>query len=221
MAPRGGQPGIGVDYRGGDVVDPTKNVEDLVKALEVALEKLRIADARRLDDLRSADIKRADDLRDADSKRLSELSGQKDRYDRQIFDIQTVQVKTTSDLISAQLSKETASLANQINASTVQNQGLINTLSERIRVLEQARSEVFGRSSASDPAQAEAMARMATSISELNTILIGLKQTESRVGGQKSGASDANSRLLAIVMVFIGIATVVSPIIMALAFRGH
>src|ERR1700722_19359345 len=138
------RPGIGVDAHGAAVIDPTKNVEDLVKALEVALEKLRIADSRRLDDLRTADNRRHDDLREMDSKRLAELAAQKDRYDRQIFDIQTVQVKTTSDLISAQLSKETGSLSNQINAATVQTQGLIQTLSGRIDKLEQARYETAG-----------------------------------------------------------------------------
>jgi hypothetical protein len=172
-----GQPGIGVDARGGGVIDPTKNVEALVRALEVTQEKLRTSDARRLDDLRSADNKRQDDLREADAKRLAELSSQKDRYDRQIFDIQTVQVKTTSDLISAQLSKETASLANQINAATVQNQGLISTLSERIGKLEQARWEVFGRTSVSDPATADALTQMASAIKSLS---ISKDNTEGR-----------------------------------------
>jgi hypothetical protein len=139
------------------IVDPTKNVEDLVRALADTSEKLRTADARRLDDLRLADTRRTDDLRRADETRLSELASQKSTYDRQIFDIQTVQVKTTSDLISAQLSKETASLANQINAATVQNQGLISTLSERIGKLEQERWTVSGRSSVADPAMSEAL----------------------------------------------------------------
>lgn len=163
----GSQPGVAVDSRGGAVIDPTKNVEALVRALEVTQEKLRTSDARRLDDLRSADNKRQDDLREADAKRLSELASQKDRYDRQIFDIQTVQVKTTSDLISAQLSKETGSLSNQINAATVQTQGLIQTLSGRIDKLEQSRYETAGRASVQDPATSETLAKITAAIEGL------------------------------------------------------
>src|SRR6202051_5219399 len=172
--------GSGIDAYGNPVIDPTKNVEALVRALEVTQEKLRIADAKRLEDLRSPDNKRHDDLRDAESKRLAELSSQKERYDRQIFDIQTVQVKTTSDLISAQLSKETASLANQINAATVQNQGLISTLSERIGKLEQARCEGTGKTRVSDPATSDALTKMAIAINSLT-------EARAETGGHSKG----------------------------------
>lgn len=189
MGVEGSQPGLGVDSQGRPVIDPTKNVETLVKALEDTTEKLRQADARRLDDLRTADNKRLDDLRDAESKRLAELAAQKERYDRQIFDIQTVQVKTTSDLISAQLTKETASLANQINAATVQNQGLISTLSERIGKLEQARWEVSGRASVADPATADALTRMTQSIQTLT-------ESKDKVSGHSKGIGDSWTILL-------------------------
>jgi hypothetical protein len=191
---RRSESGIGVDAYGQQVIDPTKNVEDLVKALEIAIEKLRVADAKRLDDLRLADNRRLDDLRDAEAKRLAELAAQKDRYDRQIFDIQTVQVKTTSDLISAQLSKETASLANQINAATVQNQGLILTLSERIGKLEQARWEVSGRSSVSDPAISDALR-------ELSLGVHSLKTGEGKSGGKAEGIGAVGSLILGAVLV--------------------
>jgi hypothetical protein len=161
------RPGIGVDSFGGQVIDPTKNVADLVRALEATTEKVREADARRLEDLRIADNLRADDLRKADQLRLDQLAAQKSQYDNKIFDIQTVQVKTTSDLISAQLSKETGSLANQISAATTQTQGLIQTLSERIGKLEQERWTVSGRSSVADPALASALADMAASFQGL------------------------------------------------------
>lgn len=179
-----GRPGIGVDSHGGGVIDPTKNVEALVRALEVTQEKLRTSDARRLDDLRAADNKRQDDLREADGIRLSELAAQKDRYDRQIFDIQTVQVKTTSDLISAQLSKETGSLSNQINAATVQTQGLIQTISSRIDKLEQARYETAGRASVQDPATSDALEKMASAIQALT-------ENKNTIGGHTKGVEQS------------------------------
>jgi hypothetical protein len=237
-----GEPGIPIDFRGDQAIDPTKNVLDLVKALEATLAQLREADAKRLDDLRHADNKRQDDLRESDTKRLSELASQKDRYDRQIFDIQTVQVKTTSDLISAQLSKETASLANQINASTLQTQGLISTLSERIRVLEQARSEVFGRSSVSDPATADALARMASGISALSSsttdamnktttatadaiakltlTLTNLQTVETRSGGAQTGRGMAIQWIVQAAMLFAAVATPLIALFAFLALRA-
>jgi len=196
--------GIGVDSLGGQVIDPTKNVEDLVKALEVTNEKLRIADARRLEDVRVADGKRIDDLREADRIRLNELATQKREYDKQIFDIQTVQVKTTSDLISAQLSKETASLANQINAATVQNQGLISTLSERIGKLEQERWTITGKSSVADPALASALADMAASIQ-------GLTKSETKTDTRRES-------MASLITITTGAAIVVATLISVAAF---
>ena len=198
------RPGIGIDSLGGQVIDPTKNVEDLVKALEVTNEKLRIADARRLEDVRVADGKRIDDLREADRIRLNELATQKREYDKQIFDIQTVQVKTTSDLISAQLSKETASLANQINAATVQNQGLISTLSERIGKLEQERWTITGKSSVADPALASALADMAASIQ-------GLTKSETKTDTRRES-------MASLITITTGAAIVVATLISVAAF---
>lgn len=231
------RPGISVDARGVEAVDPTKNVEDLVKALEVTLEKLRIADAQRLDDLREADKEKTSDLREADRLRLSEIATLKREYDKQIFDIQTVQVKTTSDLISAQLSKETASLANQINAATIQNQGLIQTLSGRIDKLEQSRYEAAGKSSVADPQLADTLSRMMNATTTLGTNMAeamtkmanmnaeGLAKLSARVievGSMESGgtARRMGQGQLAqwIVMAVMMLAAVAGPII---ALRAH
>lgn len=50
-ANEGGKPGVGVDYSGRDVVDPTKNVLDLVAAAIQRQDDLRAAETRRIDDL--------------------------------------------------------------------------------------------------------------------------------------------------------------------------
>lgn len=206
------QPGIGIDAAGGGVVDPTKNVEALVRALELTLDKLRTADTRRSDDLRLANDRRQDDLRDADNKRLLELATQKDRYDRQIFDIQTVQVKTTSDLISAQLSKETGSLSNQINAATVQTQGLILTLSGRIDKLEQARYEGAGRASVQDPATAAALTQMAHSIQTLT-------DSKNTISGKSEGSGGVWLIIFAVLAALSSISAIVA-VIVTLAKHG-
>jgi len=54
--------GIGVDAAGNQVIDPTKNVLDLVSAGRDADAKLREADLRYFERMREADTRRIDDM---------------------------------------------------------------------------------------------------------------------------------------------------------------
>jgi hypothetical protein len=68
--PRGSSPGPGVDRFGVPVVDPTKNVLDLV----------------------SAAIKRQDDLRDLESRHLRELADLRAHYDQRLRTAETARI---------------------------------------------------------------------------------------------------------------------------------
>ncbi len=68
-----GRPGIGVDARGGQVIDPTKNVLDLVEAAIRRQDDLRVAEAKLQDALRIADARLSTAMRVADSQRLGDL----------------------------------------------------------------------------------------------------------------------------------------------------
>ncbi len=163
------RPGFGVDAQGRQVVDPTENVKALVEQeKQHGLELRHLQDAH-LEAIRSADTKRSDDLRSSDKEWADKFASMKERYDDKIFNIQTVQVKTTSDLISAQLSKETGSLSNQITAASAQTQMTMNIISGRVDKLEQQRWEVAGRQSVSDPATAEALRSMAAAVEGLSS----------------------------------------------------
>jgi hypothetical protein len=170
--------GIGIDASGGPVIDPTENVLALVDVEKDHQKELDILYEQHIADLRIADTRRQDDLRAAESNHRDKQDALKERYDEKIFNIQTVQVKTTSDLISAQLAKETQSLANRQDAASVQQQSLIATLSDRIGKLEQERWTVSGKSSVSDPATSDAITKMAASIQAL---------TESKKQGEGVG----------------------------------
>lgn len=98
--PRGGE---GVDRFGGPVVDPTKNVEDLVKALEVTLDKIRSADTLRSDDLRKSESKYQDAMRDAEVRRVNELAALRVQYDVIIEGMRSTSLNTTSQLLATQL----------------------------------------------------------------------------------------------------------------------
>jgi hypothetical protein len=100
---------------------------------------------------------------------MDKFADAKERNDDKIFLIQKEAVKTTSDLISAQLAKETGALSNQITASAAQTQLTMNTVSSRVDKLEQQRWEVAGRQSVSDPATAEALRSMAEAVERLSS----------------------------------------------------
>ncbi len=68
--PRGSSPGPGVDWYGAPVVDPTKNVLDLVAAA----------------------IARQDDLRDLEARHLRELADLRAHYDLRLRDAETARI---------------------------------------------------------------------------------------------------------------------------------
>ena len=146
----------------GAVVDPTKNVLDLVRA-----------ESKFQDGMREAEAKYQNGMREAETRRLVELANLKASYDKQISDMLSVQVKTTSDLISTQLDKVTTALGAQITtltaATQAQFQAFTSTLNDRIAQLERFRYEMGGRTSVSDPATASALIDMANAIRMLRT----------------------------------------------------
>src|ERR1035437_3153349 len=117
--------GIEIDPPGDQVMDPTKNVEDLVKARDVALAELRHADARFLDAQlaamdklhnfsREANLKFQNYAREAEAKlqtshvnsetrRIDQLAENRQEFQNTIRDMLAESVRTTSTLVSTQL----------------------------------------------------------------------------------------------------------------------
>jgi hypothetical protein len=214
-----GQPGIGVDAHGGSVIDPTKNVEDLVEAGKLEAEKLRAADMRFLDAqllasekfqnfaresenrlqnfARDAESKIQTALRDSETRRIDQLADTRQKFLDTIRDMLAESVRTTSTLVSSQLV--------QIQA----------TFDSRVTKLEAAQLTQAGRSSVADPAISDALIR-------INSALAAIQASESRVSGAGMGQRDTSARLLAVVM---AVAAVASPVIAILvtimAMRGR
>ena len=231
------RPGIGVDSHGGAVIDPTKNVEDLVRALEAKTAQLRDAD-NRFNDAQLAATEKFQDfargaesnlqtaLRDSETRRIDQLAEAAQKSATVIANMLAESVRTTSDLVSSQLV--------QIQA----------TFNERVSKLEAFQWQSAGRSSVADPQIADAMLRMTSSLStlksntdemmakmtaanieaiaKLTTTIAGMQNTENRSGGQVMGRESTNARLLAVVM---AVAAVVSPILSVIVaitvMRGH
>jgi hypothetical protein len=168
-----GQPGVAVDSRGGTVIDPSKNVEDLVEAKAsgdralraadlrfadaqfTALEKqanlARQHDARFQDYAREAEAKMQVQRTDAETRRIDQLAQTRQEFQNTIRDMLAESVRTTSTLVSTQL---------------VQIQATFDT---RVSKLEAQAFTAAGRSSVNDPAIESAMARMSQGIASLST----------------------------------------------------
>jgi hypothetical protein len=81
------------------VIDPTKNVLDLVRVEKKHARDLRAADKELKAVLRTADIRRVDDL-----------AAMRDRYEERISKLLSDQMAISSNLLSAQVAKVTADI---------------------------------------------------------------------------------------------------------------
>jgi hypothetical protein len=147
------KPGLTVDAYGSEAVDPTENVLALVDAQAKFQEKY--------DEL-TAKFNAAEQAWII--KYFEGLASMKERYDKQISETQTTQLKTTSDLVSATQTKMEGSLSTSINKAVENITAQFNTMNERLSRVEQFRYETGGRSSVSDPA----MAQIASDLKALN-----------------------------------------------------
>lgn len=86
------RPGIGVDARGGAVVDPTENVK-----------ALNAAEAKRQDDLRNLEIRLQNALRDAETRRTDQLAKQKQDFDLELARILKANNDASTLLLAAQV----------------------------------------------------------------------------------------------------------------------
>jgi cobalamin biosynthesis Mg chelatase CobN len=158
-----GQPGIGVDQFGGQVTDPTKNVEDLVEAKSksddiLRKENQRFFDAQIQSLAKFSDFAREAEARiqvartDAETRRIDQLAETRQEFQNTIRDMLAESVRTTSTLVSTQL---------------VQIQATFDT---RVSKLEAQAFTAAGRSSVADPAIESAMTRMSKGISDLSVM---------------------------------------------------
>jgi len=184
LAGSGSGIGAAVDIFGGPVVDPTKNVLDLVKA-----------ESKYQDAMRDAHERLTSRLADAESRRINDLAALRLAYDARIAEDLRIGVKTTSEQLAAQLVKETTSLSNLIGALRTEFTGqiavlsasfngqvmaLTNALTPRLADLERFRWESGGKTSVSDPATSDAIARMTTAV---HSLTMANKETEGKDRG--------------------------------------
>ena len=229
--------GIGVDYYGGQVYDPTQNVRELVEA------ESKYQDAMRetvKDDFKSAlsfirdQIKLIADgadrfqnaQRDAETKRIDQLAQNRQEFQNTIRDMLAESVRTTSTLVSTQLvqiqatfdtrvSKLEAYQFTQAGKASVADPQIADTMSAMARSITSFQTSTTDAMQKSSIATAEAMAKLTLALSSIQV-------TEGRVGGNVMGREQSNARLLAVVgTISTVVAVIITAIMMIVALRGH
>jgi hypothetical protein len=209
--------GVGVDVFGRGVVDPTKNVRELV-----------LAESKYQDAMRDAETRFQNAMRDGEARRLNDLAALRQVYDARIAEDLRVGVKTTSEQLASQLIKETGSLSNLIGALRTEFTGqlgtlttsfanqitaLTNALTPRLADLERFRWESGGRTSVSDPATAEALTKMAKAIDGLS---ISKERTEGGITSVKDLRAEQHittGQILTIAgLIFLGSSVLISAV---------
>jgi hypothetical protein len=153
--------GVGIDRYGVGAIDPSANVLALVNAQAIFQEKIDAAAAKAATVEFGWVIKYFEALMSAEQLRVDGLAVQKKDYDNKIGDSQTVQMKTTSDLVSTQLDKVTKSLSDTINKTADNIKGAFEMMNERLSKVEQFRYETGGKTSMADPAMVGVLADIA------------------------------------------------------------
>src|SRR4029453_7160503 len=100
-----GRPGIGIDSYGGQVIDPTKNVLDLVAAQEKLLLMLR-----------ETDLKHLNDMRDAETRRVNELAAQKMMFDLEMARSLRAGQDAASTLLATQLKEVKTDIQSELRS---------------------------------------------------------------------------------------------------------
>lgn len=216
------RPGIGVDARGGAVIDPTQNVLYVVRA-----------ESRRQDDARDAlkelmtttvsaikdSIKMLSDgivsyqnaQRESETRRIDQLAQTRQEFQNTIRDMLAESVRTTSTLVSTQL---------------VQIQATFDT---RVSKLEAGAFTQAGKEQRPDPALADAMGQMANSLrgvqasnaeamSKVAASITALQTTGEKTESRGMGQGQVIGWIVGAAML---IAAIVSPIVAIIALRPH
>jgi hypothetical protein len=110
-----GHQGQAVDKRGNPVIDPTRNVIDLVRAADKRSDDLVALNVRRIDDLREANQHRQDDLRVMADTQLHELVRVRAEYDKQLREEERQQQRRREDMRGQESAHVRELLAQQAN----------------------------------------------------------------------------------------------------------
>lgn len=216
----------------GDVTkDPTPNVQNIVKAAVDRLDDIRVSETRRLEQALSYEILRIDQLRLAEGKRIDEQMELRAHYENllQVAEAKRIDAIHYADVNAVAVANERVTaqatvLANQVTlsadtlrtlvattasaaaatASTVasQLQQVLQTLNDRLVVVERANYEGKGEKSYSDPL-----------LSRLTAAIESLQQTRSTGEGRAAQVVTGTANNQWVIGLLIGIPALLLAIV--------
>jgi hypothetical protein len=224
--------GVGVDYYGGQVYDPTQNVRELVEAeskyqdamrdsLKESFNSALIGMKEQLGLARSMDDKFSDYTRkmegqfqnaqrEGETKRIDQLAQNRQEFQNTIRDMLAESVRTTSTLVS----KLEAYQFTQAGKASVADPQIAETMAAMSRNIGQTQTSL------SEAMQKSTMAT-AESIAKLTLTLSSMQISEGTVGGRSMGREQSNARMLAIIGTVGGVAGVlIAAVLMSLALTA-
>lgn len=188
-----GRPGVAVDANGNPVIDPTKNVLDLVHSAIRRVDDMIVLNNKRIDDIAAERVKRLegeqklraeyhDKLMIAESKRIDAIRNTdmtaatlaNERATQQA-DILARQVAQTADVLRALVDSTAKQMATQHEQTT-------RLISERVTLLEKNQYEAQGKSGVVDPQQSEYVAELKR-LRETSTLRTGASEGMSAMWG--------------------------------------
>ncbi len=220
--------GLGVDSSGGQVVDPTKNVLDLVEAKSKSAEELRETDRKynELDrkwnfqywsDLRTADLQAHREMRLLEKEIVNlHMMRIKDAGEKEAERLNDIRAGATqqaarlaSDLVSSQ---ELARKLVETTATTLSGTaaGASASVNDRLTKIEQTQYTTAGKTGATDPVLAQYMA-------QTSAALESLANNQTRSGGEQRGKAAVANPLI---NVFLVVGTALIVFLIEMAIRG-
>jgi DNA anti-recombination protein RmuC len=217
--------GLAVDAHGGAVVDPTKNVLDLVRAESKYQDAMRSATEKHLEGMMSGIKERFNILttgletfqnaqRVGETNRIDQLAETRQEFQNTIRDMLAESVRTTSTLVSTQL---------------IQIQATFDT---RVTKLEVYQFTQAGKSSVSDPQMSDTLTRVTRDLAELKIAqdsalrrisdsFAAIQSGESMTMGTTKGKQESSTRLIAIVAIIAAVATPLVSLMIAVILHTH
>lgn len=173
----------GFDSTGRPIVDPTKNVLQLVEAAVKRLDDLASAEKMRVDmqftymeKLQTAEAKRIDAIRAVDVNAVA-VASERAAAQAQVL---ANQVSQSAETLRSLVAQTASTIAQQLAQLTSQ-------LTDRLALLEKSQYENKGREIVSNPVEAARIEAVTTSLSSLQKEISGLRESRSEGTGGKAG----------------------------------
>jgi hypothetical protein len=201
-------PGLGVDAFGGQTVDPTQNVKDLMNAsiksiaekadLQARLAEVNHLHLKEIGALRERYQDTVGTLREAHQGKMQQAEAGRLDSIRQVDREEVAKTAITANTAIATLAKQTTDLATTLqsrvdataNAAEARSSSQYNDITKRLQAVELSLSEGKGKQQVSDPA-----------FDKLNTLVERLVSSQATTGGQKQGMSDAMKLIITLISV--------------------